>query len=256
MEIAAYLVSLSMFEGLSVSMQIENNENRPNLYKSKVPPTSTGTAKFELDPAKFAEPKTTSGGSQKAPPSLTAASAPLTTSDTKGRIPVNQLTAIDVSNLEPIAAPLDMVERLHKMLTRLFSVPNIPAEGTFAEVKVGGKVIAKILNSGGVETSNATNARMQKLFRHETADKFVGGPELAEERARKIAAAFGGTIERADTAQTQRQWQNRPPTTWSIDSTMMAQHGYQVPEDLINVQYATASQAADAITAFMNSEQP
>ena len=226
-------------------MHIENSTNLPNTLKSNSKTASADTAKFELNPEQFAETEIPGSARENQ-------SDALAKSDIRRGISMDQLTPINVANLEQITAPLDMVERLHKMLTRIFSEPNIPQEGTYAEVRAGGKVVAKILNGGGVETSNAANARIQKLFTNE----FAEGPELAVERARKIAEAFGGTIELATTAQTQKQWQNRPPTTWSIDSTMMAQHGYDVQKDLMHKQYATADLAADAITAFIQSKDP
>ena len=90
-------------------------------------------------------------------------------------------------------------------------------------------------------------ARIQDIFKNETAQ----GPLLAEQRAQKIAVAFGGTVERLSTAQTQQQWENRPLTTWSIDADRLVHHGFDMPVDLIGKQFASAELASEAVLSII-----
>lgn len=75
--------------------------------------------------------------------------------------------------------------------------PELTADSLYAEIKVGGRTVAKVFNSGVAETPNGLNVDL-------TDDG--QGPSLAQIRAEEIAKAMGGKIVKADTAQTQSQW--------------------------------------------------
>ncbi|MFX8554342.1 hypothetical protein ABTM01_19415, partial [Acinetobacter baumannii] len=70
-------------------------------------------------------------------------------------------------------------------------------------------------------SSNAMGARLQKIL---GAEDTTAGPALAQQRAEKIAKALGGEIVKAATAQTQSQWNARPPVTWTVDREGLARY--------------------------------
>lgn len=72
----------------------------------------------------------------------------------------------------------------------------------FAEVYKNGKVVARLDNGGGATTWGTADGIISGVN-----EPYSGGPELARWRAEKIAAALGGTVKIADTAQTQSQWE-------------------------------------------------
>ncbi|WBL78753.1 hypothetical protein I3J27_38460 [Bradyrhizobium xenonodulans] len=78
---------------------------------------------------------------------------------------------------------------------------NAP-ENTYAQVKVGGKVVATLYNGGSSVMTNAAAATIGKL----EDPPGLGGPDLAQWRADQYAARLGGTVEKAPTAITQSQW--------------------------------------------------
>ena len=96
--------------------------------------------------------------------------------------------------------------------------PDNAPENVYARVKVNGKVVATLYNSGASETSNAVGAQLQNMLMHPDGT----GPQLAQSRADKIAAALGGTVEKAPTAQTPAQWAARPPRESYTDYAAMA----------------------------------
>lgn len=81
---------------------------------------------------------------------------------------------------------------------------NAP-ENTYAQVKVGGKVVATLYNGGSSVMTNAAAAQIGKL----EDPPGLGGPDLAQWRADSYARLLGGTIEKAPTAITQSQWTPR-----------------------------------------------
>jgi hypothetical protein len=76
--------------------------------------------------------------------------------------------------------------------------PDNRPDNIYAEIKVGGKTVATIYNSGGTETTNALGKKV-KLSDGQ-------GPELAQKRAEELAAASGGKIVKANSAISHAQW--------------------------------------------------
>ncbi|WP_022720255.1 hypothetical protein [Rhodopseudomonas sp. B29] len=87
---------------------------------------------------------------------------------------------------------------------------NAP-QNTYAQVKVGNKVVATLYNGGISEMSNATAAAVSELV----DPPGLSGPNLAQWRADNYARLLGGTVEKAPTAITQSQWTPRPSTSSS-----------------------------------------
>jgi hypothetical protein len=124
--------------------------------------------------------------------------------------PVRELTRIDASTLKPLSARLTPVAIMPPLMDpRLISAMH--GDGVtsdddpsklFAEVYKNGKVVAQLYNGG----SSTTYGQADGIITG-TDEPYAGGPQLAQWRANKIAAAMGGTIKMADTAQTQSQWE-------------------------------------------------
>ena len=83
-------------------------------------------------------------------------------------------------------------------------------QNTYATVKVNGKVVATLYNGGSVTMTNAAAATVGDL---QDPPGLIGGPDLAQSRAERIAKAVGGTIEKAPTAIKQSEWTPRPTTS-------------------------------------------
>lgn len=111
--------------------------------------------------------------------------------------------------------------RLRDHEVGMFTHANVPEDKTYAEVRVNGEVVATLTNNGFMISSNAMGARLQKIL---GAEDTTAGPALAQQRAEKIARALGGEIVKAATAQTQSQWNARPPVTWTVDREGLARY--------------------------------
>jgi hypothetical protein len=85
------------------------------------------------------------------------------------------------------------------------SVSDTAPENTYAQVKVGGKVVATLYNGGSSEMTNEAAAKIGKL--EDPAG--LNGPDLAQWRADSYAKLLGGTVEKASTAITQSEWTPR-----------------------------------------------
>ncbi len=139
-----------------------------------------------------------------------------------------RIALADAVPLEAAGAPLPVPARLQQSLQDLYlNMFSRPVDDTrqrleqlpYAEVKVGGRVIATISNSGAVTMPNSSP--YLKLVR--TADgKALNGPELALHIAETLVHASGGTIQMADSAATQAEWLARPPRQWTVDYEAMA----------------------------------
>lgn len=132
------------------------------------------------------------------------------------RISTTPLTLADGSKPQPQKLSPEMVAAQEEMLRNQFRTPVISEpDGVYATVKVNGKVVATLYNSGASVTSNSNYSKLKSLpsmGESETAT----GPELAQKRADEIAKTLGGTIEKAPTAQTSDTW--KPQTvTWIYD---------------------------------------
>lgn len=160
---------------------------------------------------------------------------------------ISLANAIPITDtLAPVKADEAMKERIHEGLAGMFLRVNAPEETTYAEVKVGDRVVATVTNSGYVQSSNALGGRVNSAL----DDDDSTGPTLAERRAQQIAQALGGTVVKADTAQTRAQWLARPAITWSINYTSLQQHGYDAGEHRNNV-YESQNLAKETVMALL-----
>lgn len=110
-----------------------------------------------------------------------------------------------------------------RFLEARYSTPadtsNHPAYQDYATVRVNGKVVARIDNNGFVESPNALNPMLQAQLPGAVNGK--SGPMLAQARAEKIAAFFGGEVERSSTAMTQTAFDGLPKAGYSVDTAAM-----------------------------------
>lgn len=118
------------------------------------------------------------------------------------------------------------VAKMGEALEGAYSRPagDVPeGYGTFAEVKVNGKVVASVANSGAATLwSNGDGGRIGRLADGE-------GPATAQRRAEQIAQALGGTVVKAGSAMTEAQWAARPPIRTIVDyEAMKADPLYEV----------------------------
>jgi len=136
------------------------------------------------------------------------------------RIDVSQVKPL--SDAKPISAADDPVLRdlmathwliAHDTSASPSDVPDNAPENVYAQVKVGGKVVATLYNAGSSAMTNQAAATIGKL----EDPPGLSGPDLAQWRADQYAARLGGTVEKASTAVTQSQWTPREsrPTTYS-----------------------------------------
>lgn len=106
-----------------------------------------------------------------------------------------------------------------RMLEQRYTQSSDAASQLYARVVVGGEVVAKIDNNGFTETSNALGAKIQNLFANE--DITLKGPELAQDRAAKIAALLDGTVENSSTAMTQAAFSAASNSSAGVDYKAM-----------------------------------
>lgn len=126
---------------------------------------------------------------------------------------VHKMTKGEISDF---AAQLE--EQLKDAYTRPTDYGGYPGNKVYATVKVNGKTVATLYNSGAMETSNAIGARFEGSLPNNGQ-----GPSLAQVRAEFIAKKLGGTVENAPTALTQRQYDRLPSMTLELDETAMKQ---------------------------------
>lgn len=159
-------------------------------------------------------------------------------------IPIGRLNL----NLTPQRISAEDNARLREVQINLYKKPVVPSDATYAEVRVGGKVVATLTNNGYLTTSNAMSGRIMDLLRDEG---HAQGPQLAQERAEKIAKGLGGTVVKAPTAQTQAQWNARPPVTWAVDYDALERRGYVVPESARQATFPSSRLASQTIGALL-----
>jgi hypothetical protein len=102
-------------------------------------------------------------------------------------------------------------EHSEQILPDLSSDPRLK---TFATVSSGGKVIAIIDNQGVLQTEGgALGTRIQEFLSSLSGQEksLRSGPSIAQFRANAIADFFGGRIDKASTAMTQREFDALPP---------------------------------------------
>jgi hypothetical protein len=128
----------------------------------------------------------------------------------KNGFPVGELKRLDTSTLPlsarmtPVAIALQLIDpssMINAMRDAGVTSDDAPSK-LFAEVYKNGKVVARLYNGG----SSTTYGQADGIITG-TDEPYAGGPQLAQWRANKIAAALGGTVKMADTAQTQSQWE-------------------------------------------------
>ncbi|PDT88570.1 hypothetical protein CO669_19395 [Bradyrhizobium sp. Y36] len=127
---------------------------------------------------------------------------------------------IDVSQVKPLQGATPIAAADHPVLRDLMAtnwlmthdtrapqseVADNAPENAYAQVKVDGKVVATLYNSGASAMTNAAAAKVGKL----EDPPGLSGPDLAQWRADNYAERLGGTIEKASTAITQSQWTPR-----------------------------------------------
>ena len=132
-------------------------------------------------------------------------------------IPLSTLKKLDISGLKIISVK-DNPELRDRMATNWLNmradeavmateVPDNAPQNIYATIKVNGKVVATLYNSGSSAMTNEAAASVGNL---QDPPGLNGGPNLAQWRAQAIAKATGGTIEKAPTAITQSEWTPRP----------------------------------------------
>jgi hypothetical protein len=175
--------------------------------------TNTANAAGYLRPAQTSPSRTTLTRAD-ALPETSADESTAAASQSQG-IPVSSLKKLDTSGLKvvSIADNPELRDRLAAAWLQMHTVasatdvPDNAPQNTYATVKVDGKVVATLYNSGCVEMTNEAAAKVGDL---QDSPGFIGGPDEAKWRAERIAKATGGTIEKASTAITQSEWTPRP----------------------------------------------
>ncbi len=143
----------------------------------------------------------------------------------------SQFLRFDISKLNKLEIPSNALrqateaekaefKRIQELAyTRPVNIENHPSQQAYAEVMVDGKSVAKVYNSGAMETSNALYGKIGKL---DSVNNPQGsGPMLAQERAEEIAKALGGTVVKSSTAITAAQWATVPPVKFEVDYAAM-----------------------------------
>ena len=121
--------------------------------------------------------------------------------------PVSELKLLNSTPLRatprsfPMMQPLDPATLIQAMDKAGVVSDDHPSK-LFAEVYKNGQVVARLYNGG----SSVTYGKADGIITG-ADEPYDGGPQLAQWRANKIAAAMGGTVKMAATAQTQSQWQ-------------------------------------------------
>lgn len=98
--------------------------------------------------------------------------------------------------------------------------PDNHPDYVYAQVKVGGNVVATIYNGGSVETSNKNGAVLRNLPSMGEGEALTG-PALAQKRAADIAAALGGAVHVVATPQSLAAWEGRVPAGFTYDYDAM-----------------------------------
>lgn len=120
-----------------------------------------------------------------------------------------------MSEKEIAAFQTHMRDMLIQKHTKPINLENHPSQQPYATIKVNGKVVATLYNSGAMATSNALAPQLTGMPNDGT------GPNLAQRRAEYIAKKLGGTITPAKTALTEMQWQQVPPLQFKVDEAAL-----------------------------------
>jgi hypothetical protein len=181
--------------------------------------TSTANAASHLRSAQASPSMTTLTRADALPDTASADQSTATANQNQG-IPVSAVKKLDMSGLKLVSLADDpeFRDRLATAWLDMHAVPSttdVPdnaLQNTYATVKVNGKIVATLYNSG---SSAMTNEAVAKVGSFQDPPGLTGGPDLAQWRAERIAEATGGTIETASTAITQSEWTPRPTVSKS-----------------------------------------
>ena len=162
------------------------------------------------------------------------------------RISLDQIKSIETSGLPIHKMSEEEIAEFDRIQEESYRIPaasmkNHISQTLYGEVQVDGKTVAKLYNSGAVETSNAMGGKIARIISNDG-----DGPNLAQRRADEIVSALGkdATFVKSQTAATQSQWNHRPAIEWTYDYAAMKRDGY-VPLS----QRAAASSGSTAQTA-------
>ena len=140
-------------------------------------------------------------------------------------IDLSMVQKLDISGLNVRKASDEEIARFKKIeelrYTRPINLENHPSQKIYAEVIVNGQSVAKVYNSGAMETSNALYGKVSKL--DSVKDPQGSGPMLAQERAEHIAKLLGGKVVKSSTAITPAEWAKVPPIEFEVDYAAMEQ---------------------------------
>lgn len=117
------------------------------------------------------------------------------------------------------------LQSMQSMLEGMHATPpdlsRNPAYQNYAQVVVGGKVVATLDNNGGVTTSNAVGAKLGAALPGSVNGQ--AGPVLAQARADIIADLLGGKVVKASTALDQSTWKTIPTPVSVVDRAALTQ---------------------------------
>lgn len=146
-------------------------------------------------------------------------------------------------------------EAMYSKPTNLDELKNHISQKPYAEVKVDGKTVATLYNSGSSATSNAVGAKILGLPSMGEGEKSTG-PELAQKRAQEIAKALGGTVVKSSSAVTQAQYLSTKPfeVKYEIDYEAMnaAMGRIATPQTATDAQ--SLAQADDTSSAALSAK--
>lgn len=140
-------------------------------------------------------------------------------------IDLSLVQKLDISGLKVRKLSDEEIARFKKIeelkYTRPINLENHPSQKIYAEVIVNGQSVAKVYNSGAMQTSNALYGKVSKL---ESVNNPQGtGPMLAQQRAEDIAKLLGGKVVKSSTAITPAEWAKVPPIEFEVDYAAMEQ---------------------------------
>ena len=174
---------------------------------------SMANAAGYLRPAQSPPPKTTFTRAD-ALPEIASVDQGVAAENQSQGIPVSTLKKLDLSALKVVSIAdnpelRDLMAAAWLRMNTVASATDVPdnaPQNTYATVKVDGKIVATLYNSGSSAMTNQAAAEVGNL----QDPPGLLGPDLAQWRAERIAKATGGKIEKASTAITQSEWKPRP----------------------------------------------
>lgn len=144
-----------------------------------------------------------------------------------------------------------ILEAKYRQVPEAPDLSNYAGTKTYANVVVGGKVVATIDNQGGVSTDDVLGQKLRDILLGDVNG--TNGPDLAQARAEQIAKLLGGRVVGSDTALTQAEFNALPkpeePQPWIDYDAMRADPEYDRIQDLKRKreEYLASQQASAAI---------